>query len=66
MASTISGVTRIRNTSAKNKIVHLPLRLAKAIPANDPRMVAMRAVPTAATIEVFTASRMVGSVKPVR
>ena len=66
IASTISGVTRIRKTSARKSTVHFPLRLAKAIPAKDPRMVAMIAVPVAATIEVFTASRIVGSIVPVR
>ena len=36
------------------------------MPANDPSTVAMSEVPTAAAMEVFTASRIVGSVVPVR
>ena len=42
------------------------MRRANAIPANVPRTVAIRAVPAAATIEVLIASRIVGSVTPVR
>ena len=66
IATTISGVTRIEEQSAMKRIVHRPFRLARAMPANDPRTVAMIAVPNATTIEVFTASWMVGSVIPVR
>ena len=66
IASTISGVTRIRKTSARKRIDHRPLRLASAMPAAVPRMVAMSAVPEATTIDVLMASMIVGSVVPVR
>jgi hypothetical protein len=40
--------------------VHLPGRRASAIPAKDPRMVAMMAAPKAAFSDVAIASRMTG------
>jgi hypothetical protein len=55
IASTISGVTSTRNTRAMNRIVHLPARRARAIPASEPSTVAMIAAPTAAFSDVVIA-----------
>ena len=60
IASTISGVTSTRKTSAMKTMTHLPGRLASAMPASDPRMVAMMAEPTAAFNEVVIAPRITG------
>ena len=47
MASTISGVTRIRNTMSRNGFAHAPPRRASATPAKPPITVAMTVLPMA-------------------
>ena len=54
IASTISGVTSTRNTNVMKTTTHLPGRRASAMPASEPRMVAMRAAPTATFSDVVT------------
>ena len=51
MASTISGVTRIRNTIGRNGFAHLPPRRASATPAKPPSTIAMTVLPTATLSE---------------
>ena len=58
MASTISGVTRMRNTIARNGVVHLPpRRRASATPASPPRTTAISVLPIA-TFNEFVSDRL--------
>ena len=55
IASTISGVTRIRKTSARNTFVQTPGRRASAIPASPPSTTEISVATIATLIEFASA-----------